>query len=341
MAKTELQQTKGSIRVEGKIVGFDPSNENTYREGITKSGEGRPYRSVSLTVKTSPNNVIYNLDSFGQVPNKKVKIYSNKNGEKKNMEIDFDERNNMPEGFTCFGFGTVGTGFDKDSSGRIKMKNYFNYDAAEVIKDSVDNETSVWIDAEFNINTYVSNGEEKSNVKYQVNRIGLMKDEINFDADNFKEVASFEQEFVVVSTQIDKDAKKLYLTGRIINFDQSWKDATFVVDENTYETLAANIAKKVKFGDLLKVQGKIVNGTVLVEVEDTSEINWGGDTPEGQGKKVNRSKVSELQITNVVSHTAKKYKEVDFIKEESSASNDPFGDSSNDNLFSDDDNPFN
>ncbi len=333
----ELKQTKGSIRVEGKVVGLD--NDNTFREGVTKNGEGQPYRSASLTVKTSPNNVIYNLDTFGQVPAKKVKIFSNKNGEKKNMEIDFKDRDNMPEGFTCFGFGTIGTGFDKDASGKIKMKNYFNYDGAEAIKNNLHNDASVWIEGEFNINTYVSNGEEKSNVKYQVNRIGFLKDEIDFDAENFKQVASFEQEFVVISTQIDKEAKKLYVTGRIINFDKSWKDTTFVIDASAYETLAGNVAKKVKFGDLIKVQGKIVNGTVLVEVEETPEINWGGEAPEGQGKKANRNKISELQITNVVSHTAKVYKEDDFIVEE-----DPFiKESDNIDPFAadDKDNPFN
>lgn len=307
---TELQQNRGTIRVEGKIVGFD--NENTYRTGDTKAGQ--PYRSVSLTVKTSPNNVIYNLDAFGQVPTKKVKIFSNKNGEKKNMEIDFKDRDNMPEGFTCFGFGTVGTGFEKDTTGKIKMKNYFNYDGAEVIKSSVANETSVWIDGEFNINEYIVNGEDRSTVKYQINRIGLLKDEVDLDAENFKEVASFEQEFVVVSTNVDKEAKKVYVSARIINFNKSWKDISFVVDANQYETLASNFIKRAKFGDVIKAQGKIINGTVLTEVEEVAEINWGGEAPEGQGKKVNRNKISELQITNVVSHTAKVYKEDDFIK---------------------------
>lgn len=316
---TELQQTKGSVRIEGKIVGFDPSDEKSYRDGETKNG--RDYRSISTAVKTSNTNIIYNLDLFGQVPDKKVKIFSNKGGEKKNLEIDFDDRDfangeyeGFPDGFTCFGFGTVGAGFDKEN-GKLKMKNYFNYDGVEIIKDKLENDNSVWIDATFNINTYDSNGETKTNVKYTIDRIGR-KDDIDFDAENFKEVASFEQEMVVVHTEFNKDTNRLYVTGRIINFNKTWKDMTFVVDTEKYNELAKNIYKKCKFGDLLTVQGKIINGTILVEAPEEESIDWGGETPEGVDRKMNRNKVSEFQITNVKKHTAKIYKESDFIVED-------------------------
>jgi len=336
MAK-ELVQTKGSVRIEGQVVGFDGNNENSYRTGDTKAG--KPYRSVSLTVKTAPNNVVYNNDLFGQVPSKKVKIFSNKNGEKKNLEIDFEERNNMPDGFTCFGFGSTGLGFERNDKGSIKMKNQFNFDAAETIKNGVDNDASVWIDGEFNINTYESNGEKKTNVKYTINRIGL-KDPIDFDQENFKEVASFEQEFVVTQHELDKESKKLYVGARIISWDKTWKDITFVVDGEKFPQLAQNIYKKTKFGDLLHVEGIIRNGTVIVEAEEEVEINWGGETPTGQGKKMNRNKISELQISNVKKHTPKVYKEEDFIIEanpftEDSNNDLPWGD-----LSEDDENPF-
>lgn len=322
----ELVQTKGKVRIEGVVVGFDPTSENSYREGKTKAG--KDYRSVSLTVKTAPNNVIYNNDLFGQVPDKKVKIFSNKGGEKKQLEIDFKDRNDLPEGFTIFGFGSAGLGFEKNEKGSVKMTNQFNYDAAETIKDNV-SEASVWIDAEFNVNTYETNGEKKTNVKYTINRIGLQKETIDFEKEDFKEVASFEQEFVVIHTEVDKDAKKLYVGGRIINWDKSWNDLTFVVDADKYSTLATNILKKTKFGDLLTVEGIIRNGTVVVEVEEEPELNWGGETPAGQGKKANRNRISELQITNVKKHVAKAYKEDDFVVENPFAeeSGSPFGSS--------------
>jgi hypothetical protein len=327
---TELQQTRGSVRLHGQIVGLQ--NEGTFREGVTKNGEGVPFRSASLAIKTSPNNVVYNLDLFGQViEGKKVKVFSNKNNEKKTLEIDFEDRDNLPEGFTPLGFGTVRTGLQKDEKGKVIQKNYFNYDGVEVIKESLEDGDSVYINAEFNPNTYTSNGEQKTTVKYTVTGIGFLKNPIDFESEEFKEIASFEQEFVVISTNINKEAKKLYIVGRLIRFDKTWDDVTFVIDANKYETLAKNFMKKTKFGDVVKVQGVIRNGTILEEKKDEEqELDWGGEIPEGQ-KKLSKDRISELQITNVVEHKPKVYKEDDFIKEE-----DPFG--SDNGGFSD--NPF-
>ncbi|OBG93866.1 hypothetical protein A9X05_09195 [Mycobacterium sp. E3298] len=293
-------------------------------------------------MKTSENNVIYNLDLFGQVPTGKVKVFSNKNGEKQTLEIDWDDKDNLPEGFTPFGFNAVRTSFEKDEKGKAIQKNYFNYDGVEVIKESLSEGDSIWINGTFNVNTFMSNGEEKSTVKYTIGSIGLLKEPVDFSAEGFKEVASFEQEFVVIHTDIDKANKKVFVTGRIINFNKTWNDIMFVVDGNEFETLAANVAKKFKFGDVVTVQGKIRNGTVLEEIkEQPSAFDWGGEAPEGQGKKFNRNRISELQITNVTEFKQKVYKEDDFFKSAdpfeqtkgSSSSSDPFAEQPSEDPF--------
>lgn len=332
----ELIQTKGSVKINGILVGFD--GENTFREGKTKNGEGLPYRSASLSVKTSPTNVVYNLDAFGQEDNdRKVKVFSNKGGEKRSLEIAFKDRNDIPDGFTAFGFGTVRTAIEKDSNNKAVIKNYFTYDAVEKIKEALKDGDSVWVNAEFSPNTYVKDGETRTTVKYAVNGIGLSKNEINFEDEEFKEVASFEQELVVVNVDLDKETKKVYVTGRLIKYNKTWDDIVFVVDGNKYEKLAININKKFKFGDFVKVQGIILNGTVMEEVEEKSDgFDWGGEEPQGV-QKFTKSKISELQITNVVSHEAKKFKEEDFFVDDQ----DPFN-SDGDSPFDDDagENPF-
>lgn len=314
MANKELVQTIGSIKLKGIVVGLN--NENTFREGITKNGDGVPWRSVSLTIKTNQNNVIYNNDVYGQVQEKKVKVYSNKDGEKKTLEIDFDERNDLPPGFTPFGFGTVRTSFHKAENGKFAAKNYFSYDAVEEIKNNLEDGKSVWVNAEFDPNTYVSNGETKTTVKYKIMSIGLLKEDLDFSKEDFKETASFEQEFIVVGTQIVKEQKKVYVTGRLINYNQTWDDITFVIDANKYEKLATNVLKKLKFGDFVKAQGIILNGSVFEEEQKENskqKFDWGGEEPEGQ-KKYIKNRISELQITNIIEHKEKMYKEEDFIK---------------------------
>lgn len=315
---TELVQNRGSVKLYGQVVGLE--NESTFREGETRSGA--PYRSASLAIKTSPNNVIYNCDVFGQIiTDRKVKVFSNKGGEKKSIEIDFDDRHELPEGFTPIGFGTVRTGLQRDEKGGTVQKVLFNFDAVEVVKETLQDGDSIYINAEFNPNTYQSNGEEKTTVKYTVTGIGYLKNPIDFESEGFKEVASFEQEFVVINTNVDKEAKKLYVTGRIINFNKTWNDITFIIDANKYEKLATNFAKKTKFGDVVMVEGVIRNGVILEEKQqEAQELDWGGETPEGQGQKYIRNRISEIQITNVKEHKSKVYKETDFIKEE-----DPFG----------------
>lgn len=334
--KKELQQTKGSVKLMGQVVGLQ--NENTFREGVTKNGDGVPYRTASLGIKTSPTNVVYNLDTFGQViEGRKVKVFSNKNNEKQTLEIDFKDRDNIPAGFTPFGFGTVSTSFEKDANGKAVRKNYFSYDGVKVIRDTLKEGESVWINGEFNPNTYVSNGETKTTVKYTMSSIGYLKKDIDFESENFKEVASFEQEMVIVNVDLDKESKKVYVTGRLIKYDKSWDDIVFVVDANSYEKLAVNVNKLLKFGDLVKVQGKIVNGVVLEEQKNDGGFDWGGESPQGVGTFV-KNKISELQITNVVEHTKKVYKEEDF---ELDNAEDPFKDDGKTPFDTDtNDNPF-
>lgn len=309
----ELTQTKGTQRFEGIIVGFDPSNENTYREDFTKAG--KPYRSVNLSIKTSDSNVIYNIGLFGQSDsNKRVKLFSNKGGEKKSIDVDWDDREDAPDGYTCFGFGTAALAFEYEN-GKLKRHNYFSYDAVDKIRAQLADGDNVWIDTEFKVERYVSNGEEKTSVKYTLRGIGFLKNPVDFEQENFKEVSSFEQEFVVIDNNIDKDAKKIYVTGRLIEYNKSFNDIAFVVDADKYPTLANNIAKKTRFGDLLHVEGKVVNGAILVEATETENIDWGGETPEGIRKPMVKNKVSEIQITNVKKHTPKVYKESDFVVE--------------------------
>ena len=317
---TELQQTRGSVKIEGKIVGFDKTQENSYRKGNTKESN-KPYRSISLGVKTSPTNMIYQLNQFGMVPEKASKIIKFKGrGNKEHFEIDYAHKSEIPDGAGVMGFGIVGVG--DGEQGKQTIKNYFAYDAVEKIANEYSNEDSVVINGEFDIDTYESNGESKTTVKYNMKKIWLTKDPIDFDKEDFNEVASFEQEFVVVNHNLDKEAKKLYVTGRLITFKKDWHDITFTIDLSKHEILGQNIYKKTKFGDILKVQGIIVNGVVLVEAP-VQEFDWGGETPAGQ-QNVIGSRISELQITNVLEHKAKVYKEDDFFKAADFSSNDPW-----------------
>ncbi len=57
-----LEQTKGKFKLVGKVVGIN--NENAYREGITKNGEGSPFKSLAFFVQTSKENRV-RVELFG------------------------------------------------------------------------------------------------------------------------------------------------------------------------------------------------------------------------------------------------------------------------------------
>jgi len=334
--KKELQPTRGTVKFVGQVVGLE--NENTFRTGVTKNGEGYPFRSVSLAIKTSPTNIVYNIDNFGQDnPDQEVTIFSNKKDEKEKRKIKFEDRHELPAGFTPFGFGTIRLGFDKDTNGKLIFKNLFSYDAIERIKETLNEGDTVFINGSFKPETYNSNGEDKTTVKYNLESIGLSKNPVEFEDENFKEVSSFEQEMVVVDVSVDKENKKVYVTGRLIKYNKIWDDIVFIVDAKEQEQFATNVAKKLKFGDLIKAQGIIINGVILEEQKAADAFDWGGEEPEGQ-KKFIKTPISELRITNIKEHSPKEYKELDFEIDE-----DPFKDSSSDSPFGEseeDDNPF-
>lgn len=326
----EIQQTRGKVRFEGELI-FDRNAQGTYREGITKNGEGRPYRSVSLGVKTSKTNKVYNIDLFGQIPadkNKVAKISKFKGKTREKVEVNYNNKKDIPDGVAVFGFGIVGVGHDGKT-----VKNYFTYDAIEEICNRYKSGDPVWIDATFKIDTYESNGETRTTIKYEITKIGFLSEALDFDAEDFKEISSYEQDVVVVDHVHVPETNKLNVAVRIIHWDGTWKDATFVIDMSTHKDLAVNVKKKTKFGDILKIRGVVVNAVVLTETEQPTEIDWGGTDPEGQGKRVIKDHISEVRITNVVSHEAKKYKEDDFIvpvsttdQFDTSSSKDPFKD---------------
>src|SRR5690606_4539785 len=103
-----------------------------------------------------------------------------------------------------------------------------------------------------------------------------------------------------------------------------------------YPKLANNMAKRLGYGDFIKVYGHILNQTILVEdnsVEEDSEFeDWGGDEEIKSEFENNYIKqyISELQIISVdsKSYEKKKYNEEDFISEDESIYNGDFDDDS-------------
>lgn len=305
---TNLEQTKGKVKLEGKVVGID--NQNSYREGLTK--KDAEYKSLSFFVQTSETNRI-KVEVFGMVK-ENVIAYSNK--DKKSKKIAWDKRYDNHGDYKIMG---TNLSIEKDAKGKLVKKIFAEFDAIEYMQEHLNDGDFVRVMADFDFQEFEnSEGEVKQSTKFVINSITMIN-EIDFEDENFKEVATFEQEIVISDLMADTETKKLLVGAKIIGYKgDSHVETLFVVDAEKYPKLANNMTKRMKFGDFIKVYGKVVNMTVETNEVVADDDDWGGDDEVKSEFNFIKEYISEIQITAVDSATyeAKKYNEEDFINED-------------------------
>jgi len=333
----DLQQTKGQFKLRGKIKGID--NENALRTGDTQKGDS--YKALSFFVETSPNNAV-KVELFG-MEREFVYFYSSKHKDTK--KVKWADRDKAIKEYKLIG---TKMGIELDEDDKVKNEMMVEWDAIDYMAKHLKEGMSVYVSGDLNFSTYENDqGETKNQVQNSIRNITLTKEPIDFEADDFKEMASFEQDIVVVDTIVDKESGKLNVMSKYINYKGDSVDNAFVVDINAedgkYKKLANNMKKRFKFGDAIKVYGLILNMAVKKEVEaDVEEDDWGGEKPAGMD--VTTEYVNEMRITAVDSSTyePKKYTEEDFYSEdEANFDGDDFADDEEfEDEFSDEELPF-
>lgn len=319
MSKTTLEQTKGKIKLTGVVTGI--GNENAKREGFTKSD--KKFQSLSFFVQTSkPNRV--KVELFGM---EKDHVYAYSQKAKDTKKIDWAKRNDNHGDYKVLG---VNLYLEKGEDGKNIRKVLQEYDAVEYITAHLKDGDVVRIQGQIDFQNYVNKqGQEVESEKFVITSITKLDEELDFEAEDFKEEAIFEQEIVVTETMVDDENKKLIVNAKVIKYGGETANATFVVDANEYPKLANNMAKRLGFGDFIKVFGKIINSVVITENPETpvvdEEDDWGGDEEIKKDFENNfiRDYINELRITSVDSSTyeQKKYKEEDFESEDEDAFN--------------------
>jgi single-stranded DNA-binding protein len=366
----KLTQTKSGFKFAGIVEGM---NDNSYNEGTIQQGknEGKSYRSVRFRVRTSPTNALQ-VELFGM---EQDYVYPYKQGKKgadgkrskgETKRIPFEDRNDLPEGYHLIGV-SVSLKMEKDAKGKEKIvrENMVDYDAVDEIYNNLSDGDSVYVAGEIQISEYEDrNGEQQKQAKYIIKSIGLQKKPIDFADEKFEELNAFEQEIVFVGADVDKASQTVVVTGRTIQYGDKFTDYQFYIRPNGKDSLVklgAAFAKKVKFGDLVKVLGLALNKTEEVEVKSSTEKKKAtnddpfadaGEAPKGYDKTTVTNYIQELQITAIAKDengnslfTKGKYKEDDFIIEElidedEDDDKDPFASDDDEVEIGDDDLPF-
>lgn len=338
MATTKKEQTKGNFKLIGKVKGIE--NENALKEGTTKNDA--PYKSLSFFVETSPTNAI-KVEMFA-MERDEVFFYSSK--AKDTKRIPWDKRHNSIKEYKLIG---TRMGLEKEKgSDKNKQVMMVEWDAVDYILDNLKDGDSVFVNGTIDFQNYKDQqGNDKESKRYTIQGISKTKKPVDFDADDFSEMASFEQDIVVTDVVVLEG--KLHIGAKIIGYagknGQAIADTTFVVDPEAdggkYKKLANNMKKRLKWGDFIKVFGLCVNAVELQEVEvEAEEDDWGGEMPAGQGETI-RNYIQELRVTAVdsTSYEPKKYTEEDFFSEDEDnfGDDEDFGDDFGDDFDDDED----
>lgn len=322
---SQLDQTKGKIKLEGKIKGI--KNEKAFKEGFTKSE--KPFKSLAFFVETSPVNKV-RVELFG-MERDQVSAYSQKAKETK--KVNWANRNDNHGDYKVLG---VNLFLEKGTDGKNVRKVLVEYDAIDYIQQNLQDGDSVRIVGEPDFQEYENQqGQVKESVKFNLKSITKI-DEIDFASETFKEVSMFEQEIVVTETMVDEESKKLIINAKVIKYGGDHVNATFVVDGAKLPKLANNMAKRLSFGDFIKVFGLVINSATKEEAQVEEAIDdaddWGGDDDVKNSMETSyiTNYVNELQVTSVDSATyeQKKYNEEDFMSADEDAFNGNVGDDS-------------
>ena len=332
MANENLQQTKNKFKMIGTVGRID--KDNAYREEEMDKGknEGKTYRSLRFGVKTSDTNE-NTVQMFAFEPDKVFLWNSDKKKADKNYKgdrVDFDEWFENQDRFREEGYAVLQTriGLEYGEDGKLQSRGLPSFVSAKEIYEGLNNGDSVVIEGNISYSSY-KNQQDKviEQINFNIEKVFKIKD-IDFEDEKFEEVSYFEQEIVFVDAEMVKEEKKVYVTGRHINYNKTFHDAQFVINyadeegnvDKSMEKLAKAFATRMKFGDLLNVFGNVVNRVIVEEVEEEEEDDdddlladlGGRSKPKHAQKFASRTYINEMQIEGVDAWDKAVYTEDDF-----------------------------
>lgn len=338
----KLKETKGKFKANGIVTGLD--KDNAYAEGVSEKS-GKDWKRLKFSVQTSPTNTVY-LELMGSEKDFVMAYNRNADDDDKLRRYTWDEKDNIPdEGYHLLG---VNVKIEEGLDGKLVQSTFVEIDAVEYIYNNLKDGDSVYVNGKLEFSEYENReGKVINQTKFIIQGIGKTKEPIDFEIPydettkkGFKEVAEFEQEVVVVDPKaiVLKKENKLVMATYYIGYGEKFTPVQFIVNTETHNKLASNLAKHLKFGDLIKVFGKIVNQRIEKEVEGSAVDDWGSDA-NGVTPNITYETLTEMRVTGAdnteVGWKKKVYKAEDFVKDEAvdtwgGDSSNPFDESKSD-----------
>lgn len=266
MAKTKhgLPITKGFFRLRGIVTGVN--KENAFKKQTFDKSEKN---TVKFGLKTDKESTVYvNVEGF-----KMDNVYLFKQSEEKGVKplqkiVTWDERYNYEEE----GYKVIGTriGLIKNENGKNEINTFHQYDAVDELKSLLKDDMSVFVQGQIDYSSFKNREGDSIRIKKLLaDAIFLSKDNINFDAEDFKPTSEFKQRIVFVGIQKDEKEDKFLVEAKIVT-NNSIESTEFVIyDRQLANTFKANLKPYTAID---------VSGTILskADVEEVKETNvWG------------------------------------------------------------------
>lgn len=272
----ELEQTQSAFQLRGIVTGVE--SQRFYRSGIGKNGG--QWNAIQFGIKIAENKTVYvTLNGF---PRQEVFYYKKgENGAKGVTEkVSWKNRKKSPgKGFRLIGIN-ISTG--KDENGKNINEVFTEFDAVEWLHENLKDGDSLFIKGSLDFNSYTDkNGQTKRNINLVPNQISYTQKPVDFDAEDYTEMAEFENTLVFNSIdketdENDKATGRFILSGYSIGYN-TVENISFIVDEN-HAKLANNLRKAMKPGYSVKTFGRVnvINDISTVESDDDG---WGEASP--------------------------------------------------------------
>lgn len=269
----DLQETKGTYQVKGKINGVE--KDRFYISKKTKTN--KDFRAINFGCEYNDKTSIYM--SLNGMPQDNV-YFSKRNqetGKTETKKVAWADRKNFNEdGYRMIGINLGLTKIaDKDGKEVNDKKTMTPFDACAYIKENMKDDMSTFIRGNIEFSSYFdNNGDVRRSIKYIPNQISLCKD-VDFEeyAAGDKPVHDFTQTIVFMGIdkekENDKDTGRFIVSAKIITWSDI-VDTEFIV---TDAKLAGLFKKNLKPYNAISVHGHI---EVTHKTEETSEDDgWG------------------------------------------------------------------
>lgn len=272
----EMKNTSSSFQIRGVVTGT--ASQRFYKSGAGKNGG--QWNSLEFGVKIAEGKTVY--ISMRGFPRDEVFYYKRgENGAKGTTKRVAwkDRKKSQGDGYRLIGVN-ISTG--RDENGKNVNESFVEYDAIEWLHDNLHDNDSVFIKGSLQFSSYTDrNGQTRKKIELVPNQISYTQKPVNFDADDYTEMAEFENTIVFQSIDKEEDESgkatgRFILSGYSMGYN-SVESVSFIVDAD-HAKLATNLKKAMKDGYSIKTFGRIdvIVDTTMVESDDSG---WGESSP--------------------------------------------------------------